>query len=226
MSDHLRLWSNHARLLKLCQSSPEERVARFATCSFPECDRPSTRGRSCSSCSKHLCAIHITIRYHNCLSANDIDEDTWEKAINAEVEALLVLINVPELVRISSALRGGQLCHFSLGKHLGTGSTIGCANYHAWIEFTDVVRWIVRIPRTASFSDIPSHLVEYLIESEYATLKWLEGCSFPTPIAHGFGLSSDPTNLVGVSYILEEAMPGQPSNSHQATDSQKARVLS
>lgn len=102
---------------------------------------------------------------------------------------------------------------------------MGCANYHAWIVFDDGVKWLVRIPRTTAFSDIPRDLVDYLIESEYATLKFLERhLSVPAPKAHGFGLFSDPGNLVGVGYILEDAMPGRPFYAQEATDAQKSHV--
>ncbi|KAI0389220.1 hypothetical protein F5Y17DRAFT_141186 [Xylariaceae sp. FL0594] len=95
---------------------------------------------------------------------------------------------------------------------------------HASIVFSDGVRWLARIPRTTSFSDVPPDLVDYLVESEYATLKYLESLSIPAPRAHGFGLASDVGNLVGVSYILEDAMPGSPFHAYEATTEQKSRV--
>jgi hypothetical protein len=101
---------------------------------------------------------------------------------------------------------------------------MGCTNYHAWIQFDDGVRWLARFPRTTSFSDVPSDLVEYLVQSEYATLEWLEKLNIPAPKAHGFGLASDPTNLVGVSYLLEDAMPGQAYDPYIATTEQKLHV--
>lgn len=101
---------------------------------------------------------------------------------------------------------------------------MGCANYHAEIVFDDEVRWLVRIPRTTSFSDMPLELVEYLVKSEYATLKWLERLSVPTPKAYAYGLASDPNNLVGVSFLLEHALPGRPFYAHEATEEQKSRV--
>ena len=135
-------------------------------------------------------------------------------------------MDVAELVRKASSLRNGKPCKFHPGKHLGSGAIMGCANYHAWIVFDDGVNWLARIPRTTAFSDIPLDLVDYLIESEYATLKFLEDLSVPVPKAHGFGLSSDPDNLVGVGYILEDAMPGRPFYAHQATAEQKLHVYS
>lgn len=103
---------------------------------------------------------------------------------------------------------------------------MGCANYHSWIKFDDGVKWLSRIPRVTKFNDIPDSLLEYLMESEFATLKFLEKLDVPTPRAHGFGLASDPDNDVGISYIIEDAMPGKPFNIHQATAEQKAHVYS
>lgn len=145
-------------------------------------------------------------------------------SINNEVEALLTQVDVPELVRIASSLHNEKPCKFNPGKHLGSGAIMGCANYHSWIVFNDGVKRLARIPRTTAFSSIPPDLVDYLIESEYATLKFLEDLSVPAPKVHGFGLSSDPGNLVGVSYILEDAMPGRPFYAHQATAEQKSHV--
>lgn len=145
-------------------------------------------------------------------------------SINKEVEALLAQVDVTELVRVASSLRNGKPCKFYPGKHLGSNAMMGCANYHAWVIFNDGVKWLARIPRTTDFSDIPLDLIDYLIESEYATLKFLEDLSVPAPKAHGFGLSSDPSNLVRVGYILEDAMPGRPFYAQQATDEQKSHV--
>ncbi|KAI1744429.1 hypothetical protein F4680DRAFT_224281 [Xylaria scruposa] len=223
------------QLLGLCQSSLEgifhrnsikttTKSPRFATCSRANCNRPSVRGQSCSSCQNHLCAIHLLPRYHKCLSIMHLDNAAWEKGINTEVAALLAQVNVPELVRVASSLRETKPCKFLPGKHIGDGAMMGCANYHGWIVFDDGVRWLVRIPRTTDFSDVPTDLIEYLVESEYATLKFLEKVGVPAPRAYGYGLSSDPESLVGVSYILEDAMPGKPFYAYQATVEQKLRV--
>ncbi|KAI1502073.1 hypothetical protein F5X99DRAFT_172209 [Biscogniauxia marginata] len=230
-------WMDDPRLAILCQASPEDmplrptihavptpNVPRFATCSCTDCDRPSVRGQSCPTCMRHLCALHNLPRHHKCPSTSLLDDAAWELSINKEVEALLAQVDIPELVRVASSLRKGKPCEFYPGKHLGSGAIMGCANYHAWIVFDDGVKWLARIPRTSAFSDIPLDLVDYLIESEYATLKLLEVLGVPAPQAHGFGLSSDPGNLVKVSYILEDAMPGQPFHAHEGTAEQKSHV--
>lgn len=201
-------------------------IERFTTCSRDNCKRPSVRGQSCSTCQSHLCAIHRLRQYHTCPSRDLLDDEAWEANVHKEVRNLVDLIDIPALTRKASSLRHGVSCVHEAGKYLGDGAIMGCANYHSWIIFEDGVKWLARIPRVTEFSDVPTQLIEYLVESEYATLKFVETLDIPTPRAHGFGLASDPKNDVGVSYILEDAMPGQPFKPHQATANKKARVYS
>lgn len=150
--------------------------------------------------------------------------DGEETEAHKEVEAILAQLDAYQLLQVASSLRHNKRCIFCPGNYIGRGSMMGSSNYHIWILFEDGVAWLARIPRNATHADTPSDLAEYIVESEYATLKWLEGLRFPTPRAHGYGLASDPDNLVGVSYILEDAMPGQPFNPRLATDEQKTHV--
>lgn len=152
-----------------------------------------------------------------------LDNDEGTEA-HMEVEALLTRLNAHQLLRVASSLRSGKRCMFLPGNYIGRGSMMGSSNYHIWILFEDIVIWLARIPRNATSPDTPSDLAEYIVESEYATLKWLGDHIFPTPRAHKYGLASDPDNLVGVSYILEDAMRGQPFNPRLATDQQKTHV--
>lgn len=150
-------------------------------------------------------------------------------SIDNEVEVILARLNIPELTRIASSLRGGgeKSCRFQPGFLRGDGFiTVGCAHYHGWIVFDDGVKWIVRIPQLTALLDTPLDLVNYFIESEYATLKFIEQRlpGVPAPRAHGFGLFSDTANLVGVGYILEDHMPGQPFCDDLATEAQKSHV--
>lgn len=101
---------------------------------------------------------------------------------------------------------------------------MGAANYHCWITFEDGINWLVRVPKVEAFSDDPKDLVDYLVKSEYATLKFLEHLSFPTPKVYGYGLACDPNNLVGVAYLLEDAMPGRTFCVQGATEEQKTHV--
>lgn len=100
---------------------------------------------------------------------------------------------------------------------------MGCANYHGWIDFEDGIKWLVRIPRTAG-NNVPGGLIDYLIESEYATLLFLQGTKVPAPRTFGYGLRSDPANLVGVGYIFLEYLSGQPYLYLDPTPDQKRRL--
>lgn len=104
---------------------------------------------------------------------------------------------------------------------------MGCANYHAWLDFSDGVRWLARIPRVTDGSDVPADLVDHLVASEYATLRFI-GQKMPqvrVPRAHGYGLVGDASNDVGVAYLLEEALPGKPFQAYEATEEQKQHVF-
>lgn len=95
---------------------------------------------------------------------------------------------------------------------------MGAANYDAWVAFNDGEKWLARFPKTG-FSDAPPDLVEYLILSKFATLKFLESMGVPAPKAYGFGLASDVENCVSVNYLLMEALPAEPCNPGLATQS-------
>ncbi|GAB1207380.1 hypothetical protein APSETT445_006096 [Aspergillus pseudonomiae] len=55
-------------------------------------------------------------------------------------------------------------------------------------------------------------LIDYLVRSEYATLKFLETTRVPAPRAFDYGIAGDTNNKVGVSYILMEEMAGRTWN--------------
>ncbi|KAE8342169.1 hypothetical protein BDV24DRAFT_150654 [Aspergillus arachidicola] len=70
---------------------------------------------------------------------------------------------------------------------------MGYANYHARIRFSDDGSvWLLRVPRITS--SIPQSRSEYLIRSEYATLKFLETTGVPALRAFHYGLASDKNN--------------------------------
>ncbi|KAF2492226.1 hypothetical protein BU16DRAFT_574288 [Lophium mytilinum] len=191
-------------------------VPRFATCTIEHCGKPAVRALSCAHCESHLCAKHQSRQFHRCPSISEANDD--------EVEELISRIDKSELVQIASTLNEGKHCTFRPGKHVGDGAIMGCPNYHAWIDFDDGEKWLVRIPRS-DFSSIPATLVEYFVSSEYATLKFLETTKVPAPRAFGFGFLSDPANHVGVNYLLMQALPGNPYDSSIATGNQRNRVL-
>ncbi|CAK7206815.1 hypothetical protein SEUCBS139899_009621 [Sporothrix eucalyptigena] len=172
-------------------------------------------------------AAHLArCQYRDARLAALLDDDAWEQSVTDEVEALLSLVNIPALERRASALRNGVACQFRRGKHLGDESTMGCANYNAWIDFADGVQWLARIPRTTDGSDVPADLVAYLVTSEYATLRFIEQHmpKVRAPRAYGYGLAGDPDNEVGVAYLLEEVLPGRPFQAYEATPELKQHV--
>ncbi|KAK7397617.1 hypothetical protein QQX98_013015 [Neonectria punicea] len=73
---------------------------------------------------------------------------------------------------------------------------MGCANYHARIRFGNgSPSWLMRVPRVSGFAvGFPVSLAEYLIRSEYATLKFLETTAVPAPRAFSFGIPSQGTD--------------------------------
>lgn len=138
-----------------------------------------------------------------------LDDETWKRQINTEIVDLLASVNVTALLSCASALNKGKKCDFVPGKHVGANSMMGCANYHAPIVFEDGEKWLCRIPRQ-TFLGVPQDLVEHIVASEFATLKFLETTKVPAPKAFGLGLASDTGNAVGVSYLLIEFLPGEP----------------
>ncbi|UKZ88272.1 uncharacterized protein TrAFT101_004034 [Trichoderma asperellum] len=111
---------------------------------------------------------------------------------------------------------------------------MGSANYHARIRFQDgSPSWLLRVPRVVSFAvGLPIPLADYLITSEYATLKFLETTSVPAPRAFNYGVCSNGTDHgVGVAFLLMEELPGRPWTGQgvsgtTATDDEKARIWS
>lgn len=175
----------------------------------------AVQARRCVFCMLLLLLVLISLQ---------VDDEAWGANINQEVACLLSQVNIEQLLKVASSLRDGVPCQYVPGKHVGDGAIMGCANHHFWIIFEDGVKWIVRIPRTSNFSDMPLELVDYLVESEYATLKFLETTKVPSPKVFGYGLANDPANTVAVGYILEEVMQGTPFYTHEATEEQKKHV--
>lgn len=75
------------------------------------------------------------------------------------------------------------------------------------------------------FTNVPNELVDYLIASEYATLRFLESSKIPSPRVFAYGLASDSSNRVGVGYIIMEALPGTPYNAYKVSPEQRQRVI-
>ncbi|KAF2218455.1 hypothetical protein BDZ85DRAFT_323144 [Elsinoe ampelina] len=135
-------------------------------------------------------------------SKQDIDDETWTRQLDEEIEGLTSSLDIPELEQHASSLRAGAACKFRPSREVIGRNLLGCANYHAFVDFVDGVQWLVRIPRK-DFSDFPDDLVDYLVESEFATLKYLGSIGVPVPRVHGCRIASKGRNgTSGSSYIL------------------------
>ncbi|KAL4891336.1 hypothetical protein BDV59DRAFT_182251 [Aspergillus ambiguus] len=204
-------------------------IDRFSTCDFAGCELPTVRGfAACERCNRQLCATHRSPPSHTC-GDTPLPDDEFEAKIHAEVKSLRDRINGDAVCERASELNGGQKCEIEHPPAWGHGSLMGCANYHARIRFTDDSSvWLLRVPRISS--GIPQSLADYLIRSEYATLKFLETTNVPAPRAFDYGLAGDKNNKAGVSYILLEQMAGKPwnmqgpSGKRLADDKDKERI--
>jgi hypothetical protein len=65
-----------------------------------------------------------------------------------------------ELAKKATSLRNGISCEFQPDQHIGEEATMGCANYHGWIKFSDGEKWVVRMPRPG-LGNVPNEPIEY-----------------------------------------------------------------
>lgn len=209
---------------------------RFFDCSVAECERPSARsvGAGCDMCSRHFCAVHMSPDFHGCSLAvrrrsflplrsvpadmavlfQDLDDESYDALMAAEVGRLRAQINEKAVCDLASSLNGGSPCVVEYPtKAVGPEALTGCANYHVRLRFTGTsATWLMRVPRVTGFSvGLPVSLAEYLVQSEYATLKFLETTSVPAPRAFSFGIPSAGTDHgIGVCFLIMEELPGKP----------------
>ena len=101
---------------------------------------------------------------------------------------------------------------------------MGGMNYHIDIRFDDGVKWIARIRRFNATSP-PPELRDYIIQSEVATLKFLERTGVPAPKVFDLALD-DADNPVGVGYILMERLPGRSLRWDLTTQDQRKKIMS
>jgi aminoglycoside phosphotransferase (APT) family kinase protein len=125
----------------------------------------------------------------------------FEANKRAQIQKLWPQLNDEALCKVASSLNAGKKCFMD-----HSAVDVGGANYHVHIRFEDKSpSWLVRIPR----GGWPPVLEEYLVLSEYATLKFLERTNIPSPKAFGNGIRGKKGNDMGVSYLLIEKMPGK-----------------
>lgn len=144
----------------------------------------------------------------------NLSDEAYEALMIAEIGRLRSLINDEAVRRLASSLNKDRYCTVEYSsKIVGSGALMGCANYHARIRFDDgSPSWLIRVPQITGFAvGLPVPLAEYLICSEYATLKFLETTAVPAPRAFAFGIPSQGTDHgVGVCFLMMEELPGKP----------------
>lgn len=137
--------------------------------------------------------------------------------MEAELARLVSIINNKAVCEYASSLNGGRKCSIEHETRHELVMT-GAVNYRARIRWDDgSPSWLIRVPRVSRVLPY-SGIVDYLIKSEYATLKFLETTSVPAPRAFGYGLLSDGTDKgVGVTFLLMEELPGKPLHLEKLT---------
>lgn len=144
----------------------------------------------------------------------DLSDKAYESLMIAEIDRLRSLINDEAVCKLASRLNNDKSCTVEYSSEIvGSKALMGCANYHGRIRFDDgAPSWLIRVPRITGFAvGLPVRLVEYLICSEYATLKFLETTTVPAPRAFAFGIPSQGTDHgIGVCFLMMEELPGKP----------------
>ncbi|TRX91058.1 hypothetical protein FHL15_008040 [Xylaria flabelliformis] len=174
----------------------------------------------------------MTPRFFTC--SQILDDASYVSQIVNEIHRLRSQIDDAAVCEHASRLNGGRSCSVEHSSRVGPDALMGSANYHARIRFHDgSPSWLLRVPRVASFAvGLPVSLADYLVLSEYATLKFLETTAVPAPRVFNYGVCNNGTNYgVGVSFLLIEELPGRPwtgegVSGNEATQDEKMKVWS
>lgn len=133
-------------------------------------------------------------------------------------------LNGPALCTRASSLRGGIGSTVDLSPK-ALSAMMGGQNCHAEVVFEDGVRWIVRF-RLAKTSSPPREIRDYLLQSEAATMRYLQmHTEIPCPTIHDWACEADETNTVGAGYILMDKVEGQALNWQSLTPPQREKVM-
>ncbi|CAI6087948.1 unnamed protein product [Clonostachys chloroleuca] len=150
-----------------------------------------------------------------------LDDKAYVAQIVAEINRLRSQINDMAVCRLVASL-SGKTCTIQHSDKVGQGALMGGSNYHTRSP------WLLRVPRVGSYEvGLPESLVEHLVSSEYATLRFLETTQVPAPRAYGYGIRGrdKEDHGVGVSFLLIEHLPGE-AWTGEGIKEQNAKVLS
>lgn len=101
---------------------------------------------------------------------------------------------------------------------------MGGMNCHIELDFEDGVRRLARV-QSSNATSPPHELQDCIMQSEVATLTFLEKTKVPSPRVFDYALERV-DNAIGVGYVLFEQMPGNALSWSTATPAQKRKVLS
>ncbi|TQV96082.1 Protein kinase-like domain [Cordyceps javanica] len=155
----------------------------------------------------------------------DLFYPAFGRAEEDELCRLFSKINVDALAARASELRQGIKCSVAPFEYDSAKrrSHMGGMNYHVEILFADNVVWLARIRRFNTKTP-PQASRDYVLESEVATLLFLEQTTVPTPRVYGYALERD-DNPVGVGYILMEKLAGKALDWPAADPNQRRKVM-
>ncbi|KAK7513196.1 hypothetical protein IWZ03DRAFT_401420 [Phyllosticta citriasiana] len=165
------------------------------SCDFDGCDGPAVREQGdCTLCNRHICALNLQPNFHSCPKWEDVKAYDWAE--------ILAKIDTKALAERATSLRDGMPCTKPPVPHTPETDTVfmGGMNYHIEIHFEDGVVWLARIRHK-------------ILQSEFATLRFLEQTSVPAPKFFDIALQGD------------NSMPGKSLCWHDATPAQKRKIM-
>ncbi|CAI6332789.1 unnamed protein product [Periconia digitata] len=198
------------------------RMSRFWTCSISTCSNAAAIDiGGCEHCTKNYCTEHAA--HHGCSEA-PLDDAAWKGAQVRELQSLRAKINDEALMKRASGLNQGMPCRLDETDFLGE-SRMGGMHIHLRLIFADHSAWLVRVLRQ-NYTSFDDGLSNDIFLSECATLKWLETIDYPAPRLYDYGLRNDPSNSVGVAFMLISEIPGNPLNQLDTSEAQLSKVYS
>ncbi|OAR01098.1 hypothetical protein LLEC1_05447 [Akanthomyces lecanii] len=171
--------------------------------------------------------LHPTQPFHSCPRWQDADayDPAARQAEECELARLINKIDTAALEARATRLRQGMRCtieplHYDRTRR---STVMGGMNYHVEIRFEDGIVWLARIRRFNATSP-PPPVRDYIIESEVATLLFLEKTGVPAPKMYDYALEQ-PGNPVGVGFILMEKLAGKSLRWSLANEQQRQKVI-
>ncbi|KAG6207437.1 hypothetical protein E4U35_000965 [Claviceps purpurea] len=199
------------------------------SCGWDGCGLPAVeQAGDCELCNRHLCRLHLQEPWHECPDPNSNWTEYCSRSAAARarnLDELCQRIDGVKLCERASQVRGTNVpCAIDLSP-ASLAAMRGGQNCHAQIKFEDGVVWLARF-RILSVIAPPPELCDSILESEALTMQFLDRHTrVPSPRVFDWACESDPTNTIGVGYILMEKLNGTPLDWQRATVSQKEKIV-